>query len=409
MKIIINIWMLILFFIFSSNKNSYAQNERLRFVHIGFEEGLLSNLVTAVLQDSKGYIWIGTVDGLNKYDGYTFTKYKFDPLDSASLSQNFVYTIWEDKLGLIWVGTFEGLCKFDRYTEKFTRYKPDPSSKFSDPNISAINEDTNGMMWVGSASGGLCRFDRQTGKFLSEAFDLGFRKQPGIHVDLHDGINCIYRDRAGTLWVGNYVGLHQLTVKPVKPGPLAEVNIKHYLHDPGDPNSLSARFVLTIFEDHRGILWIATNNGLNSFDKEKGLFNRYYNDPKNSNSISSNNVGVWIGGNIAEDQQGNLWISSDKGLNKLNRDRTFFTTYRYSASDANSLSSNIITSLIIDRAGILWAGSLNAGLNKATFNQKSFGLKQHDPGNIHSLSNNEVTAVLEDSSGVIWIGLMEED
>ena len=89
-------------------------------------------------------------DGLNKYDGYSFTKYRFDPFDSNSLSQNFIYTIWEDKYGAIWVSSFEGLCKFDRSTEKFTRYKPSPNAKFSDPNISAINEDSDGMMWVGS-------------------------------------------------------------------------------------------------------------------------------------------------------------------------------------------------------------------------------------------------------------------
>jgi ligand-binding sensor domain-containing protein len=137
------------------------------------------------------------MDGLNKYDGYTFTKYKFDPLDPNSLSQNFIYTLWEDKQGLIWIGTYEGLCKFDRYTEKFTRYKPDPNAKFADPNINTINEDNNGMMWVGSASGGLCRFDRETGKFLPDLFDLGFRKQPGEQTELHDQTNCIYKDRAG--------------------------------------------------------------------------------------------------------------------------------------------------------------------------------------------------------------------
>src|SRR5688572_12913266 len=133
------IFFLLIFF--SVNKKGHAQNENLRFEHLGFEEGLSNDIVTAILQDSKGYIWFGTMDGLNKYDGYSFTKYRFDPFDSNSLSQNFIYTIWEDKkYGFIWVGTYEGLCRFDRSTEKFTRYKPDPKAKFSDPNISAINE-----------------------------------------------------------------------------------------------------------------------------------------------------------------------------------------------------------------------------------------------------------------------------
>src|SRR5688572_3298789 len=161
-----------------SVKHSIAQNESLHFEHIGIEEGLSNNNVLAILQDRKGYIWFGTMDGLNKYDGYSFTKYKFDPFDFSSLPQNTIYTIWEDKYGFIWVGTYEGLCRFDRSTEKFTRFKPDPNAKFSDPNIHAFNEDSDGMMWAGSFSGGLCRLDRQKGIFLPERFEIM-------------GVNCI--------------------------------------------------------------------------------------------------------------------------------------------------------------------------------------------------------------------------
>jgi ligand-binding sensor domain-containing protein len=137
----------------------------------------------------------------------------------------------EDKQGLIWMATFEGLCKFDRYTEKFTRYRPDPNAKFADPNITSINEDNNGMLWVGSASGGLCRFDKKTGKFLPEFFDLGFPKQTAEGSELHDIITCIYKDRSGVLWIGNSTGLHRLTVKPVNNGRPGKVEIKSYLHN----------------------------------------------------------------------------------------------------------------------------------------------------------------------------------
>jgi ligand-binding sensor domain-containing protein len=394
-----------LFLVFSCSKKSYAQNESLRFEHLGLEEGLSHNNINTILQDRKGFIWIGTVDGLNKYDGYTFTKYKFDPLDPNSLSQNFIYTLFEDNQGSIWMGTFEGLCKFDRYTEKFTRYKPDPNSKFADPNINTINEDSNGMMWVGSASGGLCRFDRQTGKFLPDFFDLGFRKKPGDQTELHDQINCIYKDPSGILWIGNNTGLYRLTIKPAKTGQLADVNIRPYLHDPTNPHSLIAKSVSAVFEDHNGILWIATDNGLYSLDKEKDFFTHYEHDPKNSNSISSNNLNAWFGSNIAEDHEGNLWIGSTfDGINKLNKDRTSFTTYKNSPSDENSLSADNITSLLIDSAGILWVGTWNGKLNKVNLVHKSFGLTRNVPGNIHSLSNNNVTAILEDSTGIIWIG-----
>jgi ligand-binding sensor domain-containing protein/signal transduction histidine kinase len=386
-----------------------AQKTALRFEHIGVEQGLSSNAVTCILQDREGYIWIGTEDGgLNKYDGYSFTRYTFDPLDSNSLSQNLIYTIWEDKEGYIWASTYEGLCKFDRNTEKFTRYKPDPGSKFSDPNILSINEDDNGTMWIGGASGQLCRFNKQTGKFYDERFDLGFRKGPG---EVHDGINSLYKDREGTLWVGNYTGLHKLIIQPAKPGERSQVNIIDYRPNPRDTNSLSSKIVKGIFEDHAGILWILTDSGLNSFDRKTGQFKRYLPDPKNIYSISGNISGFWGNEGLAEDREGNLWISTDKGLNELNPGRTRFYTYNHESSDPNSINGDISTVVFIDRSDILWVGSSSlwagssiGGLNKASLIQKPFGLKRHDPANNNSLSDNNVTSLLEDSSGAVWIG-----
>ena len=379
------------------------------------QQGLSSNNVTNILQDSKGYIWIGTEDGLNKYDGYSFTKYKFDPLDSNSLSQNMIYTIWEDKEGFIWTSSYEGLCKFDRKTEKFTRYKPDPRSKFSDPNILSINEDNNGIMWVGGASGQLCRFDKHTGKFYNESFDLGFHKQSGEL--LHDGVNCIFKDKEGLLWVGNTTGLHKINIQSAK---APQPGVEHYLYDPQNPNGLSGKLVLNIFEDHAGILWIATDNGLNCFDKKTHEFKHYMHDPKNKHSVNSEattgqdgqgNQTLGTGSNIdnmiSEDKEGNLWIGTDNGLYKLNKDRTVFTSYTHHAGDPNSLNADYVSSIFIDRSGILWAGSGGKGLDKANLVQKPFGLRQNDPLNIYSLSDNHVTAISEDNSGTVWIGTDE--
>ena len=380
------LWTLLLFCVCI---DSNAQNENLRFEHIGIEEGLSNNRVLAILQDSKGYMWFGTEDGLNKYDGYSFTKYQFDPFDSSSLSSNGIYTIWEDKYGSIWVGTFEGICRFDRSTEKFTRFKPSPGAKFSDPNITSINEDSDGMIWAGSF-GGLCRFDRQKGIFLTEHFEI-------------KGVFCIYKDTAGTLWVGNSTGLHKINLTAKKVGKPAGVSFTHYQNDSNNPNSLSNNIVKSIFEDREGIMWLATDNGLNSFDRSTGMFKRYLHDPKNIHSISTNNFD-WLGTFIQEDQEGNLWIGTHKGLNKLSSDRRAFTVYLRNSEDASSLSSDDVISLHIDKAGILYAGTWGGKLGKANLNPKSFELRRHDPDNINSLSNNQVTAILEDSSGIIWIG-----
>ncbi len=139
MKIIYKTRIACLILLFSLNSN--AQNENLRFEHIGIEEGLSNESITTIFQDSKGYMWFGTMDGLNKYDGYSFTEYRFDPFDSNSLAQNFIYTNFEDKQGSIWIGTHEGLCRFDRSTEKFIRYRPLPDAGFFNPNIWAFNEE----------------------------------------------------------------------------------------------------------------------------------------------------------------------------------------------------------------------------------------------------------------------------
>lgn len=323
-----------------ASMSGYSQKESLRFEHFTVENGLSDNRITALLQDSKGYIWIGTFDGLNKYDGYTFTKYQLDPFDSNSVSQNLIYTIWEDKFGSIWVGTFEGLCKLDRNTGRFTRYKPSPNAKFSDPNISAISADDTGMMWVGSASGGLCRFDRETGKFLPDTFDLGFRKLPGS--ELHDGVFSIYNDRDGTIWIGaDKSGLHQLNLKATKQGDKPIKSYMRYQNNPADSNSLSNNSILGIFKDRTGILWIATMNGLNNFDKKSRKFKRYraQNIP---GSITSNLMGYWMGGRFAEDSKGNLWIATDNGLNMLNRERTSFNAYFPNPSEAKVLSEMLI-------------------------------------------------------------------
>ena len=405
MKLLCKYFVLFIIIIFGLKQECFAQRDDLRFEHLGIEEGLSGETISPIMQDSKGYIWFGTWDGLNKYDGYTFTKYRFDPFDPNSVSQNFIYTIFEDSRGVIWVSTFEGLCKFDRTTEKFTRYRPSPNARFADPNIGVINEDNDGMIWVGSYSAGLCRFNPKTGKFLPDSIDLDYARSPDNKIIWpNDAINSIYKTKTGELWVGNTTGLHNIKLTAAKTGQPSGYKIKSYRHDPFDQQSLSNDSVTAVFEDKAGIIWVATFNGLNSLDKKTGTFKRYQHDPKNIQSISNNNSFSWGGRGIKEDHQGNLWICTTKGLNKLNKDRTVFTRYFHNPNDPHSVSTDDITSLEIDRAGILWVAARGGKLNKANLNDKGFGLRQNDPTDINSLSSNEVTSIEEDSSGIIWIG-----
>ncbi len=390
MRTIVFLWALLVI------EKSFSQSNDLRFEHITTEEGLGTLNTTSIFQDSKGYVWFGTLAGLIKYDGNSLKRYQHNPYDSTTLSQNAVYFIWEDKSAAIWVGTSEGLCKFDRTTEKFRRYRPNPKAKFWNPNISTINQDIEGMIWVGTYAGGLCRFDPKKGVFLDdEGFD--------IVKDSVDYIYTIYKDQAGTLWVGHQFGLHEINLTKKKAG-LADVKLLPLQSDPNDPNSLSNTTISSILEDRQGILWLCTDKGLVSIDRKRGTVQRYRNEPKNIHSIGSNDLAVWGGKSLVEDKEGNLWIGSNNGLYKFNKDRTSFSNYYRDPNNSYSLNSDSVWSLLIDSAGSLWAGSFAAGPNKTDLEEQAFNFISLSLGQVNSLMGNEITSILEDRSGIVWIG-----
>jgi len=157
----------IIFALLQPAQNLYAQNRPVKFERLSLEQGLSQSSANCILQDSKGYMWFGTQDGLNKYDGYSFTVYRHDVLDSNSLSGAWVLSIYEDRAGALWIGTWGGgLNKFDRDTERFTRLVNDPKNphSLSHNDVGSIYEDHAGMLWIGTSSG-LNKFDRDTERF----------------------------------------------------------------------------------------------------------------------------------------------------------------------------------------------------------------------------------------------------
>ena len=182
------------------------QTSTIRFERISAEDGLSQNAVLAILQDRQGFMWFGTEDGLNKYDGYGFTVFKHDPDDRLTLSDDFVSAIYEDRSGVLWVGTRSGLDHFDRVTRTFTHFEHDPNDPRSLGGkwVTAICEDHEGMLWVGTDDGGLDRLDRATNSFVH------FRHDPGDLATLSDNrVAAIYEDQSGELWIGTDVGLNR--------------------------------------------------------------------------------------------------------------------------------------------------------------------------------------------------------
>ncbi len=428
-----------------------AHNGDLKFEHISLEHGLSQSNITSIVQDQTGFLWFGTLDGLNKYDGYDFTVYKHSADDSSTLSSSSIWAIYEDRLGYIWVATISaGLNRFDPGTGQFIRFKHDASDphSLSDNRVRAIHEDAAGQLWIGTRDQGLNRFDRETAAFSH------FRHDPEDETSIsHNHIRSMLLDRDGTLWVGTFAGgLNRLQVSSS-----GEVHFKRYLHDDGDdsslshnhvealfqdrfgtiwvgtyggglnrlvdeshgdnngraaitfvryradgkPGSLSYDVVETIVEDHVGTLWVGTNaGGLNVFDREAGRFVHHRNDPRDANSLSHDNVETMF-----EDRTGNLWVGTwGGGIDKLDRKPRKFLHYRHKPMDENSLCHRDVRAICEGPHGDLWVGTAGGGLDRINRQTGNVTHYRHDETDPASLSSNNVRALCLDRTGTLWAG-----
>jgi signal transduction histidine kinase/ligand-binding sensor domain-containing protein len=394
------------FFFLSTNRKSHAQTGKIRFERITVDQGLPDNTTVYLFQDSKGYLWISTLNGLTKYDGYSFTTYQFDPDDTSSIGGSFTTVIIEDKEGIIWaVGRGSAIYLFDRTTEKFTRFKPKAGPMPANLTYSwALNEDREGKIWIGKDTDGeLVRYDKQTGKFCKEDYTSKiFAEQDSNTQARPRSINNIYKDKSGTLWIASSNGLYRLNLIPQGAGKPAKISFTSYRHDPKNSKSLAGNDIppKAIYEDRTGMLWVG-GGGLNQLNPKTGECTRYLHNPNDAQSISSNNIT-----GIAEDNEGNLWVSTDYGLNKLNKERTVFTRFFHDDNDPATLSLNSIWSLLLDKKGILWLSFIAGGINKVDLNQNPIAVYQHRPSDARSLSSSEVSAICEDKSGTVWIGTL---
>ncbi len=380
---------------------NFAPDSFIQFEHLTIEDGLSQNAGLSIFQDSRGYLWVGTQDGLNRYDGYSFKIYKHDPENPNSLSHNSILAMAEDKDGSLWIGTWGGgLNRFDPATETFVRYQfdtNDPSS-LSNDTATSIKQDSNGTLWVGTL-GGLDRYNPET-----NGFDH-FRNDPNNIESLSsDVISAIFEDSNNQLWIGTGAfgiegsGLNRLD-------PSAGKTIR-YQHDESDSQSLSSNNIASIVEASDGTLWIATGgfslhgSGLDQFDPQTGKTKHFTYDAQNEHSLSGNDLmRLWL------DPEGMLWIGAwATGLNRMSfSEPGYFTRYQNDPYFPDSLSGNEVWSLFRDHSGILWIGTSHSGINKLPANAGQFSLYRNNPGNPSSLSINAIGAFAEDKSGNIWI------
>lgn len=371
-----------------------AQKQEINFSLLSIEQGLSQSTVFSILQDKRGFMWFGTNDGLNKYDGYKITVYKPDPGDPNSLSNNRVLAIFEDSKGELWVGTDGGLNKFNREKEIFEHFtcKQGSANCIPDNHVTCINEDKNGFLWIGTNSG-LAKYDR-----WENAFTV-FKKNPSISNSLSNNyVWVIYNDREGNLWIGTDSLLNKFDPK--------NNSFIRYNLTPNDPKRIAGNTVFAISEDNKGGLWVATRRGLNRFDKSTNTFVRIIADPAKLGGLSNDNIY-----SLLLDKSKNLWVGTlGGGLYKLvnpgfmpKPDSYYFINYAHNYRNSSSLSNNYVWSLYQDRAGGLWVGT-DIGLNKYDPHLEKFTVYRNNPFDINSLCSNVVTSILEDKAGKIWIG-----
>ena len=384
----ITVFALNMVFFFSSDL--LAQQMEKRFYHLTIEEGLSQSTVMAIFQDSQGYMWFGTQDGLNRYDGYNFITYRYEPDNPQSISDNDIRTIYEDHRGDLWIGTQRrGLNRYNRELDRFERFigEADEWETLSSNTVWTLLEDSEGLFWVGTGSG-LNLMDRDNKKFRR------ILHEPGNPESLSSNqISRLYEDRNNTLWIGTAEGLNKLNRDEGTFERINRISI--------DGDSLTLGRVREIYEDQLGNFWFGTETkGLFLFDRDNHEFEQFTHDPDNPRSISNNSI---FG--IHEDKSGNLWIGTgSQGLNIFDRNERIFHTFRHRPENSYSINNNSVNSLYVSRENILWAGTFAGGVNFHELRPEPFRQFRNEPENPESLNNNVVQAIFQDGNDQIWIG-----
>jgi len=377
-----------------------AGERRLEFEQFTVNDGLSQNFVTRILQDHQGFLWFGTRDGLNRYDGYQFKVYSFDADDTTSLSENAIQAIFEDRRGNLWVGTwFGGLNKYDRATDRFVRYRYEqetPSDNFAFP----IHEDRSGMLWLGAAEG-LKRFDPQTGKFTSFIY-----KPDDPERWKYNSVFAILEATDGNLWLGTryeYSGLLYFN--------RTTETFSHFKVDPKNFIQSFPLIIRAICRDQSGNLWVCDAAGLFRIN-EQWLLDQVGNPSPNERPRSHDGFVLAAASfreiitALCQDEAGDLWIGSPHGLffydidprpssTKLARDNRRVTLM---VSDLG------VTAIYKDRSGLMWLGTNGNGIYKWRSARQRFGRLTNSPNHANNLGSNSIRAICEAGDSTLWIG-----
>jgi ligand-binding sensor domain-containing protein/serine phosphatase RsbU (regulator of sigma subunit) len=378
-----------------------------KFNHLSVRNGLSQSVINCILEDDKGFMWFGTQEGLNRYDGYNFQIFKRNPEDPNSLSNNFVYALKQGRNGMIWIGTNGGgLNSFNPVTGDFKHYMNDPknTSTISNDVVRVIHEDKNGKLWIGT-DGGLNEFDPATGKFVR------FQNNPNDNYSIpSDHVYDILEDPAGNIWMGTYgkgLSMYDPVQRRFYNYELSGEDLERLF-----PTSVTSdlkrreqcsqvRSLLWYDETH---IWVGTNGGgIESFNTATKTFESKLYPDEFGRGISSTKIL-----NLCDDKNGNIWIGTfESGIDVINKSDKTIQHYTPNEQDDYALSSPGIKCIYRDRNGNMWMGTNGEGINIYFTSTSTIAHIRHstrpEVGN-NTLKSSAILSVMEDASGLLWIG-----
>ena len=375
---------------------AFTQTRIARFEHLTSWDGLSQSNVKCILQDQQGFLWFGTADGLNKYDGYRFHVYRNHPDDSLSLCADDIYTLHEDSAGMIWIGTSNGLSIYDPRMDRFINNTPIQQKMYRqthDRYIQCIMQDDRNQLWFGTDHDGLWRFDPTT--FESRYYRSDSSDANSISSNK---IRALLQDSHGRVWIGT--SLHGLNLYD----PATDSFIRFQSNPDNPGSSVLGNHVGTLAEDDDGILWIGCDDAglsyLNLNQAESFQFSHIRFNPNSRNGLPSDQYQVLLPDRVLQ----GLWIGTDNdGLIYLDSTRTTFTQYKTSVGNPNTLNNNSIYSLYQDSIGDLWIGTYAGGVNVIHHMNQVFKLYNGVPGSSDGLIANSTWDFDVDQKGKIWI------
>ncbi|MGL4991252.1 MAG: ligand-binding sensor domain-containing protein [Sarcina sp.] len=375
---------MMMIFFFQKDFVAYADkfDNYLNFNNITTNDGLSQGSIDDIFQDSDGYMWFATNDGLNRYDGHEFKVFKGDINDVNSIWPGLVSCISEDKNGYLWVGTGGGLAKIDRKTLMIERVYVDKADtkKITSQNIIDILRDSKDNMWV-ATDDGLNFYDYSTKEFKKFLTD-------DINVESKKEILVIEEDANEKILVGlKNEGLRELDLK----------SKKFVAYQNKEKNLLNNRDITAIHKDINNQIWVTTSTGeifkLNNEKKELELeidLTKEFNDDK-----------LFVK-SMSDDFDGNIWFGTNKALYKYYPENKKFFKYTNKPYDLSTLVNNTILDVYRDKSGLMWIGTIN-GISKVNPKQSFINYKKRF-GEENTLSGKSISGIYEDEYGDLWIG-----